>query len=67
MSNVTTREDDEMVLKWLRYRYHGFTTASIAKVHGFRCARVRTATNRVKDDDIKYSQEPRTEVQAAYW
>lgn len=48
-----TRTDDEILLRWLRLRCNGVSSAIIGAAHGTTSAAVRVATNRVADADVE--------------
>jgi hypothetical protein len=51
---IPTRQTDSIVLKWIKLRTEGFSSGLIAQKYGVSQERVRVATNRVLDDDIKH-------------
>lgn len=61
----TTCADDERLLAMIKMR-HDFTATEVGRQFGCRMEYVRAATNRVKQDDLSYSGEPKKEVAAGY-
>lgn len=49
---IPSRQDDEMLLAWLRLRGEGLSSAQVAMIYGVTPERVRTATQRVSIHDI---------------
>ena len=63
---VKTRADDEWLLRLVRLRAAGWSSAQIGTAAGVASSAVRTATNRVRADDLRLSREDRATVAAAY-
>ena len=61
-----TRVDDALSLLMLAMRAKGMTSRQIAAGLCLHDSAVRTATNRVLDDDLALSGEPSETVLAAY-
>ena len=61
---IPTRQTDSIILKWIKLRTEGFSSGLIAQKYGVSQERVRVATNRVLDDDIKHCG---FDVAKAYW
>jgi hypothetical protein len=59
------RRRDEAVVKMLTDRME-YSSAVVAVLHGVSAEYVRTATGRVRADDLEYSGEPAGTVLAAY-
>lgn len=67
MGAIVTRSDDVRLLDWLRRRTAGETSDQIGARYGETSARVRVATNRVLEADLKLSGEDPGQVRASYW
>ena len=61
-----TRHRDRVHLIWVKLRCRGRTASEIAQRFGTTPDDVRTATNRIRNDDIKLSNEPMKKVEKAY-
>lgn len=46
----TDRRDDLLHLAWVALRVEGFSSGTIAEYYGTTSSRVRTVTNRIRDD-----------------
>jgi hypothetical protein len=64
MGRVSTRQDDEILLKLIAERASGRSSYDIAAEYGVTANALRTKTNRVRDDDSAMSGE---DVSGAYW
>ena len=62
-----TRERDETILRYLRARSKGWSTAEVGKMFGISAANARITTNTIKSADLHESGEPRDQVEAEYW
>ena len=62
-----TRERDETILRYLRARSKGWSTAEVGKMFGISAANARITTNTIKAADLHESGEPRDQVEAGYW
>ena len=62
-----TRERDEKILRYLRARSKGWSTAEVGKMFGISAANARITTNTIKSADIHESGEPRDQVAAGCW
>lgn len=58
------RTDDERLLDWLDRRPRGASSADIARLYGVTSAKVRVATNRVREADSRESGE---DTSGGYW
>lgn len=58
------RADDERLLDWLDRRTRGASSAGIARLYGVTSAKVRVATNRVREADSRESGE---DTSGGYW
>ena len=61
---IPTREDDEALLAMIMDRHLGASSSSLAKKIGSSSGKIRTMTNRVRDEDIAACVE---RVRGAYW
>ena len=61
------RERDDEILRMLRLRTRGWSTAEIGKHVGKTGPNVRVTTNTIKAADLHESGEPRDQVEAGYW
>ena len=61
---IPTREDDEALLAMIMDRHLGASSSSLAKKIGSSSGKIRTMTNRVRDEDIAMCGE---RVRGAYW
>lgn len=59
-----TRQDDEQLLDMLGARFQGVSSYQIAASLAMTPGKVRTMTNRVRDDDERFGGEDTT---SAYW
>jgi hypothetical protein len=50
----TPRSVDDLTLEMIRLRVTGYSVTSIGEMFGFKSQYVSTATNRVRDADIKH-------------
>lgn len=66
MHKICSRTEDESLLCMLRMRCDGQGSGAICLKFGTTSAMVRIATNRVTEDDLRYSGEPRKTVMAGY-
>ena len=67
MISPATRAADETLLEWLRRRASGVSSTVIAKEYGVTGERVRTATSRVMQADLRESGERASRVEPHYW
>lgn len=67
MSANPSRADDDLLLRWLSARARGESSSVIALRHGVTPERVRTATNRVLQADLRESGERAKRVEPFYW
>lgn len=51
-NNMTTREADEIVLRFLELRTDGFNCSEVGAKLGYSAGYVRAASNRVVNDDM---------------
>ena len=61
------RERDDTILRYLRARSKGFSTAEVGRMFGISAANARITTNTIKSADIHESGELRDQVEAGYW
>lgn len=54
VSAHTPRSVDDLTLEMIRLRVTGYSVTSIGEMFGFKSQYVSTATNRVRDADIKH-------------
>jgi len=66
MAGPSTRADDERLLWLLAARGAGWTARAAAAGFGLTAESVRTATNRVRDADLRESGEPIDLVAGCY-
>lgn len=55
---MNERQQDELLLEWLRARTEGRTSGEIAEQYGTQSASIRIATNRIREADLAESGEP---------
>ena len=60
------RERDDTILRYLRARSKGFSTAEVGRMFGISAANARITTNVIKSADLHESGEPRDQVEAGY-
>ena len=61
---IPTREDDDALLAMIMDRHLGVSSSALAKKIGSSSGKIRTMTNRVRDEDIAACGE---RVRGAYW
>jgi len=52
-----TRENDDMILRWLELRTEGIESKEIAEEYGITAGYVRSATNKVVNHDAEYHDD----------
>ena len=62
-----TREDDDLVLEWLRLRHQGTGPRAIAAMFNVRWHKVNNWTMSIREEDVKHSGEPEGAVKGGYW
>lgn len=62
-----TREDDDLVLEWLRMRRQGIGPRVIAAEFNVPWSKVNNWTVNIQEADMKQSGEPEGAVKGGYW
>lgn len=65
MAAMSSRQNDEQILDWIRMRVDGMSASEAARATGHEPRHVSSATNKIRAADIAESGE--TDVALAYW